>query len=96
MLHIKRSLKLFQGHPPSVFIGIDSPDFNLRIEETLKVYHIATVHYVSPSVWAYRKNRIHKIKRAVDLMLTLFPFETAIYDEFEYRQPASAIPLLTK
>ena len=83
LLYIKRKLETyFKACPPSVFIGIDSPDFNLRIEETLRSHHIATVHYVSPSVWAYRKNRIHKIKRAVDLMLTLFPFETAIYDEF--------------
>ena len=84
LLYIKRKLEAyFRAHPPSVYIGIDSPDFNLRIEETLRSNHIATVHYVSPSVWAYRKNRIHKIKRAVDLMLTLFPFETAIYDEFD-------------
>ena len=90
LLHIKRKLEAyFRAHPPSVFIGIDSPDFNLRIEETLRSNHIATVHYVSPSVWAYRKNRIHKIKRAVDLMLTLFPFETAIYDEFDI--PATCI-----
>ena len=83
LLYIKRKLEAyFKAYPPSIFIGIDSPDFNLRIEEALKAHHIATVHYVSPSVWAYRKNRIHKIKRAVDLMLTLFPFETAIYDEF--------------
>tara|TARA_B100002019_G_scaffold280907_1_gene284372 strand:- start:121 stop:1092 length:972 start_codon:yes stop_codon:yes gene_type:complete len=84
LLYIKRKLEAyFRAHPPSVYIGIDSPDFNLRIEETLRSNHITTVHYVSPSVWAYRKNRIHKIKRAVDLMLTLFPFETAIYDEFD-------------
>ena len=90
LLHIKRKLEAYyRAHPPSVFIGIDSPDFNLRIEETLRSNHIATVHYVSPSVWAYRKNRIHKIKRAVDLMLTLFPFETAIYDEFDI--PATCI-----
>ena len=90
LLYIKRKLEAyFRAHPPSVYIGIDSPDFNLRIEETLRSNHIATVHYVSPSVWAYRKNRIHKIKRAVDLMLTLFPFETAIYDEFDI--PATCI-----
>ena len=83
LLRIKRKLEsYFKAFPPSVFIGIDSPDFNLRVEGTLRSHGIATVHYVSPSVWAYRKNRIHKIKRAVDLMLTLFPFETAIYDEF--------------
>jgi lipid-A-disaccharide synthase len=82
LLGIKRQLEQhFKAHPPAAFIGIDSPDFNLRIEEVLKGAGIPTVHYVSPSVWAYRKNRIHKIKRAVDLMLTLFPFETGIYKE---------------
>jgi lipid-A-disaccharide synthase len=82
LLGIKRKLEhYFKAHPPAAFIGIDSPDFNLRVEEVLKRAGIPTIHYVSPSVWAYRKNRIHKIKRAVDLMLTLFPFETAIYEE---------------
>ena len=81
LLGIKRKLEQhFKAHPPAAFIGIDSPDFNLRVEEVLKGAGIPTIHYVSPSVWAYRKNRIRKIKRAVDLMLTLFPFETAIYE----------------
>ena len=89
LLRIKRKLEAyFRAHPPSVFIGIDSPDFNLLIEETLRSNHIATVHYVSPSV-GLPEEPIHKIKRAVDLMLTLFPFETAIYDEFDI--PATCI-----
>lgn len=75
----KRLRKFFAKRPPLVFIGIDSPDFNLRLEEELKQENIKTVHYVSPSLWAYREKRIHTVKRAVDLMLTLFPFETAIY-----------------
>ncbi|MGI9250460.1 MAG: lipid-A-disaccharide synthase [Pseudohongiellaceae bacterium] len=82
LLRIKRQIeKHFLTDRPAVYIGIDAPDFNLRVEENLKRAGIKTVHYVSPSVWAYRAGRIHKIKRAVDIMLTLFPFETGIYAE---------------
>lgn len=80
LLRIKRKLQdCFLAEPPAAFIGIDSPDFNLRLAAQLKARGVSTVHYVSPSVWAYRANRIHGIKRSVDLMLTLFPFETEIY-----------------
>ena len=77
----KRLKQFFVGRRPLVFIGIDNPDFNLRLEEELKLDKIKTVHYVSPSLWAYRERRIHTVKRAVDLMLTLFPFETAVYTQ---------------
>ncbi|MCL4108904.1 UNVERIFIED_CONTAM: hypothetical protein GTU68_008099, partial [Idotea baltica] len=80
LLRIRGALyREFTEDPPDVFIGIDSPDFTLHLEQKLRNYGVKTVHLVSPSVWAWRKGRIRKIKRAVDLMLCLFPFETAIY-----------------
>jgi len=81
LLRIKKDLQNhFIESPPDVFIGIDSPGFNLRIERVLHDHGIRTVHYVSPSVWAWGEKRIHDIALAVDLMLALFPFETAIYE----------------
>ena len=94
LLALKKKLQdTFLQDPPAVFIGIDAPDFTLRIEAVLHAANIKTVHYVSPSVWAYRAKRIHKIKRAVDLMLTLFPFETAIYREHKIAVKCVGHPL---
>lgn len=78
-----RLLAYFKKNPPDVFIGIDYPEFNLSVAGALKKRGICTVHYVSPSIWAWREQRIHRIKRSIDLMLTLFPFETAIYERYQ-------------
>lgn len=77
----KQLLKQILQEKPDVFIGIDAPDFNFWLEKKLKARGIATIHYVSPSIWAWRKNRIHSIKRAVSHMLALFPFEPALYQQ---------------
>jgi len=80
LLRMRRAIvRRYKQQRPRVYIGIDSPDFNTQIEYQLRRHGVKTVHYVSPSVWAWRQGRIHKIKKAVDLMLTLFPFEAKYY-----------------
>ena len=80
LLRLRRELaRHFVQHPPDVFVGIDAPDFNLGLERLLKHSGIPVIHWVSPSVWAWRRYRLKKIRRSVDLMLTLFPFEAQFY-----------------
>ncbi len=82
LLRIRRHLiRHFCKNPPDVFIGVDAPDFNLGIEKKLKAQGIPTVHYVSPSVWAWRQGRVKGIKKSVDFMLTLFPFEAKFFED---------------
>jgi lipid-A-disaccharide synthase len=82
LLKIRRQLlRHFLQNPPDIFIGIDAPDFNFGLERGLKRKGIRTVHYVSPSIWAWRKGRMGKIRRAVSHMLALFPFEAALYEQ---------------
>nr|WP_320136741.1 lipid-A-disaccharide synthase [uncultured Amphritea sp.] len=100
LLGIRKSLVThFSQQPPDIFIGIDSPDFTLNLEGKLRQAGIPTVHYVSPSVWAWRSKRVFKILKTTDLMLTLFPFEAKFYQrhgmpvEFVGHPLANMIPL---
>ena len=94
LIKMRRQLtKHFIANPPKVFIGIDAPDFNFALEKKLKDKGISTIHYVSPSIWAWRKGRMGKIKRAVNHILTLFPFEQALYEAHDVKATYVGHPL---
>jgi len=76
----RRLLAHFLNERPRLFVGIDAPEFNLGLELKLRTAGVPTAHYVSPSIWAWRAGRIHKIRRAVSKMLVLFPFEAKLYE----------------
>lgn len=78
-------VETWSKEPVDVFVGIDAPDFNLRLSKSLKQKNlpIKTVQYVSPSVWAWRQGRVHGIKASIDLVLCLFPFEKAFYKKWD-------------
>jgi lipid-A-disaccharide synthase len=88
LVHVPRLLRLrkellnrWRQSPPDVFVGIDSPDFNLGLEKRLRAAGIKTIHYVSPSIWAWRSGRMKTIKAAADRVLCLLPFEKKLYDD---------------
>lgn len=84
LLSIRRQLKArWLATPPDLFIGVDAPDFNLPLAAQLHAEGIPTVHYVSPSIWAWREKRVKKIQGKIDLMLTLFPFEVDFYKKHQ-------------
>ena len=97
LMKMRRDLiKHWINNPPDVVIGLDAPDFNLVLETTLKKAGIPTVHYVSPTLWAWREGRHKKLKAATDLLLAIFPFEEAYLKKFNINATYIGHPLADK
>ncbi len=97
LLKIKKTIvEKIVAFNPDVFIGVDSPDLNFSIAKNLKKHHIPVIHYVSPSVWAWRPKRIFKMQKFIDLLLTLFPFEVEIYQATSIQAAFVGHPLAQK
>lgn len=94
LLRLRRQLaQRIIADPPDLVIGIDAPDFNLGLEAKVKAHGIATVHYVSPSVWAWRERRVKAVRAAADLVLCLLPFEPEFYQSHQVRAEFVGHPL---
>lgn len=89
-------LNKLEQEPPNLYLGIDAADFNLHIEQYASKFNIPVVHFISPSIWAWRGERIHKIKKAVDHMLCLFPFEPHIYHKHGVNATFIGHPMASK
>ena len=95
ILHIRRSLvRYFLSDPPDLFIGVDAPDFNLGLEKKLRKAGIPVLHYVSPTVWAWRKYRLRGMRHAIDRILVLFPFELDFYRQYKINAKLVGHPMV--
>lgn len=92
----KEVINYFTNNPADIFIGVDAPDFNFKIEKALKAKGIKTIHFVSPSIWAWRQDRVKKIAKSTDLILCLFPFEVEFYKKYKISAEFVGHPLAQK
>ena len=95
ILQIRRSLvHYFKADPPDLFIGVDAPDFNLGLEKKLRKSGIPVLHYVSPTVWAWRKYRLRSMRHSIDRILVLFPFELEFYRQHKLNAKLVGHPMV--